>query len=218
MKLNQFTILTLSMVLFSCGSSYVDQNTGHDKEEFNDQEVFDSASQFAEMVLGQRLRIHYTEHKRGNLGVDALFESDEMIGYTTFSNELYQKSPSPVDVEGCVLFAANFKNEESAEWAFNHLKSNSAIRASEVKGMVGIVPVQVRFLEQIRNAGALFSQQGNYVFYLPETCESPLVEANWEDYENLFIQSITVPNEEITVIVADCDTEGFLVQDVTASR
>jgi hypothetical protein len=39
-----------------------------------------------------------------------------MIGYTTFSNELYQKGPSPVDVEGCVLFTANFKNEESAEW------------------------------------------------------------------------------------------------------
>lgn len=183
-----------------------------------DKEVFDSASQFAKLVLGKQLRKHFTEYKRGEVGVDALFESDGMMGYTTFSNELYQKGPSPLDVKGCVLFAANFKNEENAKKAFNQLKSNSAIQASEVIGMVGVLPVQVRFLEQNISSGALITQHDNYVFYLPATCESSLHGSNSKDYENLFLSFIIEQNQEIEIINVDCEMDTFLIKKIKVSK
>ncbi|NNE55688.1 MAG: hypothetical protein HKN32_06685 [Flavobacteriales bacterium] len=212
MKITYHLLLVLSITLSACGEESAGQKIEPAKE------VFDSASQFAKLVLGERLSVHYTEYKRGEVGVDGLFESEGMIGYTIFSNELYQKVPSPVDVTGCVLFAAKFENEESAKSAFVQLKSHSAIRASEVEGLVGILPVQVRYLEQMRNVGAFFTQQDNYVFYLPETCENPPVESSWEDFENLFLRFITEKNEEIEVINADCEKDAFLIQKIEARR
>lgn len=159
-------------------------------------------SEFAEQVLGERLRVHFTAYKRGDLGVDALFESEELIGYTTFSNDLYQQIPSPVNLKDCILFAGNYKNQESAERAFNHLKANSVIRAAEVEGMVGPAPVQIRFLEKIRSDGdgGLFTQQGSYVFFLTENGEEPPIAANWKDYENLFLASIAGADESMETI------------------
>lgn len=217
MKSTYIILLFASITLFSYGEKNNDQKIGTNQEEYTDKDVFDSASQFTKSILGERLRIHYTEYKRGNVGVDALFESDGMIGYTTFSNDLYQKGPSPIDLKDCILFAANFKNRESAEKAFDFLKANSAIQASDVESMVGPTPVQVRFLEQIRNTGGFFAQQGNYVFFLPENCENPLVESSCEDYENLFLSFITEKNEEIEIINADCEKDTFLIQKIKAS-
>lgn len=166
------------------------------------QGLLDDVSEFAREVLGERLRVHSTEHKRGDLGVDALFESEELIGYTTFSNDLYEKVPSPVNLEDCILFAASYKNQESAEGAFNQLQANSVIRASEVEGMVGPTPVQIRFLEKIRSDGhgGMFIQRGRYVFFLTEHGEEPPIAANWKDYENMFLASIAGDRESVEPI------------------
>lgn len=166
------------------------------------QGLLDDVSEFAEEVLGERLRVHFTPYRRGDLGVDALFESEELIGYTTFSNDLYQKVPSPVNLQDCILFAAKYRNEKSAEGAFNHLKANSVIRASAVEGMVGPTPVQIRFLERIRNAGdgGMFTQRGSYVFFLTENGEEPPIAANWKDYEDLFLASIAGDDEGMETI------------------
>ncbi len=166
------------------------------------QGLLDDVSAFAEEVLGERLRVHFTEYKRGDLGVDALFESEDLIGYTTFSNDLYRKVPSPVELKDCILFAASYKDQKSAEAAFHHLKANSVIRASEVEGMVGPTPVQVRFLERIRNDGdgGLFTQQGSYVFFLTENGEEPPLAANWKDYGELFLASIAGDDESMETI------------------
>jgi hypothetical protein len=68
MKCKHHLILILSIILFSCGVKSVGLKNGKDKEKYNDREVFDSASQFAILVLTKRLRIHYTEYKRGEVG------------------------------------------------------------------------------------------------------------------------------------------------------
>jgi hypothetical protein len=166
------------------------------------QGLLDDVSEFAKEVLGERLRVHFTEYKRGDHGVDALFESEEFIGYTTFSNDLYQRVRGPVELKDCILFAAKFKDQESAERAFNHLKANSVIRASEVEGMAGITPVQIRVLEKLRNDGdgGMFTQQGSYVFFLTENGEEPPIAANWKDYENLFLASIAGDDESMETI------------------
>ena len=198
----RYSFLIFSLVLVSCKSNVSDHHSQQDDSPASTQELLDDVSKFAKQVLVERLRVHYTEHKRGDLGVDALFESEELVGYTTFSNDLYQKVRGPVDLKDCILFAANYKNQESAELAFNHLKSNSVIRASEVEGMAGILPVQVRFLEKIRNdgGGGLFTQQGSYVFFLTQSGEVPPIAANWKDYENLFLASIARDDESMETI------------------
>ena len=202
MAIRYSLFLFFCLILASCKSNAPEQLALKDDSPPSAQGLLDDVSKFAEKVFGERLRVHYTEHQRGDLGVDALFESEELIGYTTFSNELYQKGPSPTDLKDCILFAAKYKNEESAEWAFNHLKTNSTIRASEVEGMAGIVPVQVRFLEQIRSDGdgGFFTQQGNYVFFLAENGDVPPIGANWQDYENLFLESIAGEGESLETI------------------
>ena len=202
MGIRYSSFLIFSLIFVSCKSNVSDHHSQQDDSPPSAQELLDDVSKFAKEVLGERLRVHYTEHKRGDLGVDALFESEELIGYTTFSNDLYQKVPGPVDLKDCILFAANYKNQESAQRAFNHLKGNSAIRASEVEGMVGIVPVQVRFLEKIRNDGngGMFTQLGSYVFFLTENGEVPPIAANWKDYENLFLASIAGDDESMETI------------------
>jgi len=202
MGIQYSSFLIFSLILVSCRSKVADYRSQQDDSPPSAKELFEDVSKFAEEILGERLRVHYTEYKRGDLGVDALFESEELIGYTTFSNDLYQKGPSPVDLKDCILFAAKYKNKEGAERAFNHLKANSVVQASEVEGMVGPTPVQVRFLEKIRNDGdgGMFTQQGSYVFFLTGNGEVPLITANWKDYENLFLASIAGDDESIETI------------------
>ena len=202
MSIRYSSFLIFSLILVACRTNVSDDHSQQDESPSSAEELLDDASKFAEEVLGERVRVYYTQHKRGDLGVDALFESDELIGYTTFSNELYQKSPSPVDLENCILFAGNYKDQTSANRAFKHLMANSVIRASEVEGMVGIMPVQVRFLEKIRNDGdgGLLTHQGNYVFFLTETGEVPPIATNWKDYENLFLASIAGDDETMATI------------------
>ena len=141
-----------------------------------------------------------------------------MLGYTAYSNGLYQKGTDSNNHEGCILFVATYKNVERAEYAFNHVKSNSEIRLWEIEGMAGLVVEQVHVLEKIRKSGEIFTQKDKYVFYLVENCGEPPVEANWKDYENLFLGSITENNEEIQVINADCGMDRLLVQNIKASR
>lgn len=189
-------------MIVSCKSHVSEHQSNLNDSPSGEKELLNSVMPFAEEVLGEDLRMHYTEYKRGNLGVDAFFESEDLIGYTTFSNELYQKVSSPTDLMDCILFAAEFNSQESAEWAFNHIKSNSVISVSEVEGMVGIMPVQVRFMDLIRGGGdgGLFTHLGNYVFFLPENGEAPPILSNWPDYENFFLQSIQDDNESLETV------------------
>ena len=197
-----FSILILSLILVSCKSNVSEHDSKTDEAPPRAQDSLDDVSRFAKEVLGERLRVHYTEYKRGELGVNAVFESDELIGYTTFSNDLYQKVASPVDLKDCILFAGKYKSEEGAERAFNFLKENSVTPASEVEGMVGPTPVQIRFLEKIRTEGdgGMFTQHGSYVFFLTENGKVPPIAATWKEYENLFLASITGEDEPIETI------------------
>lgn len=202
MSIRNSIFLILSLSFLSCNSIVSDHQAQQGNSLSSERDLLDDASKFSEKILGERLRVHYTEYKRGELGVDALFGSEEMIGYTTFSNDLYQKVRGPVDLKDCILFAANYKSEDSAKQAFNFLKANSVIRASEVEGMVGPTPVQVRFLEKIRNDGdgGMLTQQGSYVFFLFEFGEVPPITTNWKDYENLFLESFADNDESMEPI------------------
>ena len=192
MDIRYSSILIIILILVSCKSKVIDNYSKQDEPQPSNQNILEDATKFAEEVLGDRLRVHFTEYKRGEIGVDAIFESGDLIGYNTFSNDKYQKLRSPVDIKDCILFAGEYKNIEGAESAFNFLKENSVIPPSDVEGMVGPTPVQVRVLERIRNDGdgGLFAQQGNYLFFLNKGTEKPPVAANWGDYENMFLKSI----------------------------
>ena len=219
MGIRHYALLILSITLFSCGAKKVHQNIVQNKELIAIQDAPDSAFKFSEKVFGENLRVHsYERSISGYLDVQMLFETEELLGYTAFSNELYQKGTDLNNYEGCILFVATYKNLKSAEYAFKHVKSNSEIRFSEIEGMSGLVVEQVQVLERIRKSGGMFTQKGKYVFYLVETCGKPPVEANWNDYENLFLGSITEKNEEIQVINADCGMDRLKVQNITASR
>ena len=219
MEIRNYILLILIITLFSCKGRKVDQNIGQNKELITTQDSSNSALKFAEKVFGDCLRVHsYERSVSGYQDVQMLFETDELLEYTAFSNELYQKETPSNNYEGCILFVATYKNLKSAEYAFKHLKSNSEIRLSEIEGMAGLVVEQVYVLERIRKSGGMFTQKGKYVFYLVETCGEPPVEANWNDYENLFIESITEKNEEIQVINADCEMDRLIVQNIKASR
>ena len=214
-----FILFFVIITLFSCKATNIDQSIKQNKEFGPDQNVPNSAMEFAEIVLGEKLRVHsYERSISGYLDVQMLFETEELLGYTGFSNEIYQKYPDSGNYDGCILFVANYKNVESAKYAFTHLKFNSGIRISELEGFAGLVVEQVQVLERIRMSGGMFAQKDNYVFYLLETCGDPLVESNWTDYENLFLGSITEKNEKIQVINADCGEERLVVEKIKARR
>lgn len=201
---NRYSSFLISIfILISCKSNVSDHHSQQDESTPNGQELLDEVERFAESVLGDRLRVHDTEYKRGNLGVDALFESDDLIGYKTFSNDLYQKVSSPVEINNCILFAGIYKDQASAKREFNQLKSDSVIPVSQVEGMVGIMPVRVRFLEKIRKDGngGMLTQQGSYLFFLTEIGNAPPVTATWQEYENLFLESIAGDHESMETIL-----------------
>ena len=195
-------ILISCLILVSCKANVSEQYPQTDKSPPTDKELLDDASRFAKKILGESLRVHKTEYIRGELGINALFESEKLIDYTTFSNERYQKDSGPFVLKDCILFAANYKDSKSAESAFELLKESSKIRASEVEGMAGITPVQVRFLEKIRNdeAGGMFTQQGSYLFFLVEYGQVPSIATSWENYENLFLESIAGDDTSIETL------------------
>lgn len=202
MGIRYSSILILGLILVSCNSNVANQHSQQEDSPPGPQGLLDDASEFAEEILGDLLRVHFTEYKRGELGVDALFESEGLIGYTTFANARYQKVASPVDLEDCILFAGKYKSQKDAESAFHFLKASSAIPASEVEGMVGPTPVQVRFLDKLRNDGerGMFTQQGSYVFFLTENGDLPPIAEDWKDYEEFFHASICGSDESLETI------------------
>lgn len=146
------------------------------------------------------------------------FRSDHFNTYTSYSNmQGFDKSVDG-NYDGVILFMATYKDKKSAQHAFEKLKSNTKIRIAELEGFAGLLVEQVQVFERIRKSGGLFTQKDKYVFYLLESCETPPLESNWNDYENLFLSSITEKNEEIEIINADCGQDVFLVQKIKASR
>lgn len=207
MGIRYTAFLILSVVLLACKP--VDQQA---------QDVLADATQFAEKVLGDRLRIHFTDYKRGNINVDALFGPAESIGYTTFSNEEYVHIPNPTDLLNSLLYVSQYKDEKSAEEGFDFLKFNSQVPVGDVEGMVGRTPVQVRFLDTIKPGGGLFVQQDDYLFFLPKTCETPPIEDTWENYEMMFLRSIAGGNDKMEIINVDCGGDEFDIRTIKVNK
>ena len=224
MRIRIYILLILSITLFSCGVKKAGQNIGEDKALASNPDAAMSALIFAEKVLQENLRIQQHERKQmGYLEVQMIFETDNFVtdnfvGYTSYSNQLYQDSSKQGNYDGFILFVGTYKNSKRAEYAFQELKTNTQTRISELEGMAGLFVEQVQIFERIRKSGGMITQKGKYVFYLVETCTEPPIGANWSDYENLFLKLMTEKNEEIEVINADCENDTFLIQNMKASR
>ena len=219
MIIKHYILIILSIALLSCVVKKTEQKIIVNKDLISNTDLERSALHFSEKVLKENLRVRFHERLIMNyFEVQMLFETDDLIGYTSYFDKRYQDNLEWGNYEGFILFVATYKNSKSAEYAFNHLKSNSEIRLSELEGMAGLVVEQVQVLERIRMSGGMFTQKGKYIFYLAETCGEPSIGGNWSDYENLFLEFITEDYEEIEVINADCGMDKLIVQKIKASR
>ena len=225
MKINYQLILILSITLFSCGVKTIDQKIETDTESMTQSNIDleKSVMDFSKSVLNEKLRvIVHDRHPHNYWDIQMIFEaddfnSDHFNSYTSYSN--VQSFDKPVDgnCDGVLLFATTYKDVETAQHAFQELKSNTKIRITELEGFSGLLVEQVQIFERIRKSGGMFTQKGKYVFYLLESCGVPPVGGSWNDYENLFLSFITKTNEEIEIINADCEKDVFLVQKLKAN-
>lgn len=207
MSIRNFILILITIILFSYSAK--------NKSLTSNSDIADSALIFAKKVLKENLRIRYHERAIKNyFDVQMIFETDDLISYTSYFDKRYQDKLEEGNYNGFILFVANYKNTKSAKYAFQELKNNTPIRLSELEGMAGLLVEQVQIFERIRKSGGIFTQKDKYVFYLVETCEKPPVGTNWREYENLFLDYITEKNERIEVINADCGKDEFTIQNL----
>lgn len=213
----------MNIALSSCGIKSAEQKIEKEKESMSlsNTDLEKSVLNFSKSILKGNLRV--IVHDRVPMyywDIQMIFEADDFKSdhfntYTTYSN--MQRFDKSVDgnYDGVILFVATYKDVQSAQHAFQEIKTRAQIRIEELEGQAGLLVEQVRIFERIRTSGGIFTQKDKYVFYLLESCGMPTVGTSWNDYENLFLSFITEENE---IINADCEKDEFIVQKLKANR
>lgn len=218
MKPFHFIFLAAIVVWVSCAT--------HSKSKEQNPEWVESippekaAQSFARSILNARY--HETEHRRMTMGywdVQMLFEaddwkSDRFSSFTTYSATQTVDQSGDGYYNDVLLFATPYKDEPSAQHAFAKLKEYAQIRYSDIEGQAGLLAEQVQILERIRESGGLFLQQGNYLFFLPESCDAPPVGKTWREYEQYFLRDIAPEKKKVEVLNANCGEDVFEVEEV----
>ena len=95
---------------------------GEDKALVSNPDPAMSALIFAGKVLQENLIIQQHERKQmGYLEVQMIFETDNFVtdyfvGYTSYSNQLYQESSKQGNYDGFILFVGTYKNSKRASF------------------------------------------------------------------------------------------------------
>ena len=190
-----------------------DQNNRDHKAVNSNTDVAQAALAFSKNVLGENFKENFHGYSESNyLDMQMIFETDELVSYSSYSNKLYEDKSAQGNYDGFLLFVATYKDQKAAEFAFQELKANTPIRIAELEGFAGLLVEQVQVFERIRKSGGLLTQKDKYVFHLLENCGEPPVGKDWRAYEKLFLEAITEKNETIEVINADCGKDRFLIQ------
>ena len=214
MNLRILILATSFVATLSCTSNRSAIESNSELEITTTKDSAASAKLFAQKILGNHLRVqNHERHPSRYLDVQMIFETDDLLSYTSYSDNRLKDNSKIKDYNGYLLFVANYEDAMSAAHAFQELKTNTQVRISSLQGYSGLLVEQVQVFERIREKGGLITHKDNYVFYLLESCDKPPLGDNWTEYENIFLRYIFT-NGRVEVINSDCGQDSFLVQEI----
>ena len=141
---------------------------------------------------------------RLEVGHISIFNFNGLKNYYAYSDKRYPKKTLPNHYEHFTLFVFEYENELSASNSFKSVYANSNLNSEQLDSISIGNPKLPTNISTSLKPGGLICQKNNYVLSLVKTCRKPPVKKNWNDYEELFIRSISTGKEAINTLNAKC--------------
>lgn len=160
---------------------------------------------FATQALDTNRIKHSAEDlSRSEVGHISIFNFNGLKNYYAYSDKRYPKRTLPNHYEHFTVFVFEYENEISASNSFKSVYANSNLNSEQLDRLRKDNPKLPRNINTSLKPGGLICQKNNYVLSLVKTCRKPPVKKNWNDYEELFIRSISTGREAINTLNAHC--------------